>query len=286
MFSAFDLSISKKLFRGLKKYNNYGYNDINHYSKIGKKESAKFKKPNLNKYISRILDDNSLKAADIEDSWFPNIEADVFISHSHMDEELATAFAGFLIEEMGLKVFVDSLAWGNIADLLEQVNSKYSDKRHNMTGGFLYDHEKCIKASQHVIIMLMMALNKMIDSTESVFFLNTAQSINAIAGNSISETYSPWIYGELTCVNTIRRRQLCRKTILSESVSLNSSLIHQDSSPELVVSYPVDMKSLTKLEEDDVIKWMEKYREHKNSDVNSLDYLYELHSEVTEYYGF
>ena len=285
MFSAFDLSISKKLFRSLKKYNNYGYNGINHYSKIGKKESAKFKKPNLNKYISRILDDNSLKAADIEDSWFPNIEADVFISHSHMDEELATAFAGFLIEEMGLKVFVDSLAWGNIADLLEQVNSKYSDKRHNMTGDYLYDHNKCIKASQHVIIMLMMALNKMIDSTESVFFLNTAQSINAIAGNSISETYSPWIYGELTCVNNIRRRQLCRKTILSESVSLNSSLIHQDSSPELVVSYPVDMKSLTKLEEDDVIKWMEKYREHKNSDVNSLDYLYELHSEVTEYYG-
>ncbi len=47
----------------------------------------------LDKYLRK---DGSLDAAMIESDWFPEIEADVFISHSHKDKKLAINLAGYL----------------------------------------------------------------------------------------------------------------------------------------------------------------------------------------------
>lgn len=44
-------------------------------------------------------------------SWFPQIKADVFISHSHSDEKLAIIFAGWLYNAFGLTAFIDSCVW-------------------------------------------------------------------------------------------------------------------------------------------------------------------------------
>ena len=44
--------------------------------------------------------------------WFPEIEADIFISHSHADEKLAKGLAGWLHSTFGLNCFIDSCVWG------------------------------------------------------------------------------------------------------------------------------------------------------------------------------
>ena len=48
----------------------------------------------------------------LEKEWFKEIRADIFLSHSHADEKLAIALAGWLSTEMGLNAFVDSCVWG------------------------------------------------------------------------------------------------------------------------------------------------------------------------------
>ncbi len=37
-----------------------------------------------------------LEISQVEKAWFHNIEADIFLSHSHKDEKLAIAFARWL----------------------------------------------------------------------------------------------------------------------------------------------------------------------------------------------
>lgn len=54
----------------------------------------------------------------IQDDWFPEINADIFISHSHGDCDLANGIAGWMNEEFGLRCFIDSNVWGYTNDLL------------------------------------------------------------------------------------------------------------------------------------------------------------------------
>ena len=61
---------------------------------------------NLQEYIcNRDLLDGSLMASD----WFPEINADIFLSHSHADERFVVSFAGWLYELFGVRAFVDSM---------------------------------------------------------------------------------------------------------------------------------------------------------------------------------
>ncbi len=109
----------------------------------------------------------------IQDDWFPEVDADIFISHSHKDIGLAEGLAGWLNETFGLRCFIDYNVWGYADNLLEEINSQYSNKRTDQFGGVIYDHQSCIAASKHVDTMLTMALYKMIDRCECVFLLNT-----------------------------------------------------------------------------------------------------------------
>ncbi len=42
------------------------------------------------------------------DNWFPSIKSDIFLSHSHKDEDTALKIAGYLKNNHKLEVFVDS----------------------------------------------------------------------------------------------------------------------------------------------------------------------------------
>ena len=64
----------------------------------------------------------------IQIDWFPQISADIFISHSHDDEDLANAFAGWLYDEFKLTSFIDSNAWGYVDELLTLFNKEYSQR--------------------------------------------------------------------------------------------------------------------------------------------------------------
>lgn len=65
------------------------------------------------------LPNGTIDGHELQEYWFPRIKADVFISHSHQDEKLALALAGWLYDTFGLKPFVDSCAWGYCDKLSE-----------------------------------------------------------------------------------------------------------------------------------------------------------------------
>lgn len=55
----------------------------------------------LRKYIT----DTYISGSKICDSWFPQIDADIFISDSHDDRKLAWALAGWIWRVKGLRAF-------------------------------------------------------------------------------------------------------------------------------------------------------------------------------------
>ena len=147
----------------------------------------------------------------------------------------------FLNMNIGLKCFVDSNVWcyaGHIADML---NSNYSNKRLQDNGGCLYSHEKCLKVSEHVNTMLSIALQKMIDKSESIFLINTEQSIHINSDSkSIDLTYSPWIYQELVCSEIIRKKPLSLYRYNTELYHSISESYRFDNTNEVLTMYQLN----------------------------------------------
>lgn len=152
---------------------------------------------------SFILADGFLDGSLMQENWFPQINADVFISHSHHDEELAIIFAGWLYETFGLTAFIDSCVWGYANDLLREIDNSYCRRQHSSH----YDYNKRNYSTSHVHMMLSVALSQMIDNTECLFFINTPHSITT--ESVIQQTESPWIYMEISMSQLIRRK--CKK---------------------------------------------------------------------------
>ena len=79
MYSRFkieDFTVNEENVRSAKNYFETKKNDI---------------RTSLNDYIN---EDGYLDCSELESEWFPNIPCDVFISHSHADEEKAMSLAG------------------------------------------------------------------------------------------------------------------------------------------------------------------------------------------------
>lgn len=239
------------------------------YNRIGK-EIYNNSRAHIEKGLDAYLLNNSvLDGSSIQADWFPNIKADVFISHSHGDEAFALTIAGWLKRKFNLTAFIDSCVWGYSDDLLNKLNDKYSK---NTDGNFNYEKSKF--AASHVHIMLSTALNKMIDSTECLFFLNTSNSIYKL-GNDNLKTLSPWIYYETTISKTIRERIPNRiKTIYFSNERLDESVLAkaQDS---LKIAYNQDLKHMQMLSVNNLKIWQ--LYKSQNPNENSLDLLYGLH---------
>lgn len=139
-----------------------------------------------------------LDGAKIQQSWFPQVTADVFLSHSHRNEDLVLMLAGWLDDQFGLKAFVDSAIWGYAGDLLQIIDKKYCWQPANGT----YNYHLRNESTSHVHMMLMTALGMMIHKTECLIFVNTPDSI-APSEVVEAQTYSPWIYAELTMAGIV-----------------------------------------------------------------------------------
>ena len=201
------------------------------------------------------------------EKWFPIIECDIFLSHSHKDKEKAIMLAGLLFKNFGLKTFIDSTVWGFSDKLLKVIDDKYCIHEN----GTNYSYEKRNFSTAHVHLMLNSALNKMIDNCEAIFFLNTPNSISAI--DSIKEsTNSPWIFSEIATTQTIRKKtpkRLKQETrTFSNKVNLSESVKEQ-----LTVEYELELSHFTKLDLRKLQLWINKA---KYSDKNPLDILYSL----------
>ena len=253
MFSHFNLKLN----------NDYSYFVTNYYSKG--LELLSDNKAKLEKSLDEYIDETgSIAAEALQGDWFTQIPVDVFISHSHMDEKIAISIAGWLYKEFNLTTFVDSCLWGYADDLLAKINDKYNIKKIEDDGTTTYFHKKANYAASHVHMMLCTSLNKMIDNCESVFFLNTENSI--ISSQYSEKTKSPWIYFEICLANTIEKHLPERYPIKHADVRA----FYESAGKDLSVKYPLYLKDFIGLTKQDLLKWAS----DKNETEHPLDTLY------------
>lgn len=97
-----------------------GYFDAKHIS-FGR-HVCSIKAGELRKPLSAfMMEDGNINGGELSNTWFPEVQAQVFISHSHADTELAHGLAGWLFEKFGINGFIDSALWGHCAQLLELI---------------------------------------------------------------------------------------------------------------------------------------------------------------------
>lgn len=87
-------------------------------------------KSDLVKYIN---DKSVLEVSVLQKDWFPEIKADIFISHYHADTKKAIALAGWLNENFGLTAFVGGCVWLHSRDLLKEIDNTHCKNTDNTT---------------------------------------------------------------------------------------------------------------------------------------------------------
>lgn len=140
-----------------------------------------------------MTDGNSIDADLIAKHLFPEVQCDVFISHSFADQDLAIQLA-YDLKQKGVIAFVDSVVWGSSYDLLRTIDNKYSMQANGQS----FSYERCNRSAAHVYMILATALQKMIMQSSTLLFLNTEHSIStkhSVQGND--KTHSSWIHMEL-----------------------------------------------------------------------------------------
>jgi hypothetical protein len=207
------------------------------------------------------LTEDSLDGSAIQSNWFPQIKSDIFLSHSHADEDMAILIAGFLKKRFNLDVFVDSCIWGYANDLLRLIDNKYCWNSRSDT----YNYSKRNFSTSHVHMMLSTALTMMIDKSECVFFLNTPNSLNT--EDVIKRTMSPWIYSEITISRLIQRKKPARYVRVQDSVQKSI-----ESNFSLNLAYSVDTSHFRELTDDEIEEWIE----YDFSGSHPLDVLYKI----------
>lgn len=283
MYKGFNLKLkgnqeNDQLSQLLEAYNYY--NALEKGTEIFNENKKKIHK-NLEDYLR---DDNKLDGSSIKNNWFPQIKADIFISHSHKDEEKAIALSGWLKETFELNAFIDSLVWDYAPNLIDELNNKYNiiSREPNIT----YNYQTGKYISSHVDLMLSTALNSMIDHCEALFFLNTPSSTGKIVKDEKIKSVdieSPWIYSELETSRIVRekieRRRIKTFVKAFESGgSISRDILYESKLPPIV--YDTDIKHLYKLTKENLEEWRRLYKAREESihfdKTHPLDTLYDL----------
>ncbi|MGQ3012114.1 MAG: hypothetical protein ACT6QS_00255 [Flavobacteriales bacterium] len=238
---------------------------VDQYRTYGLSTQEKYKENILSKFRKVVENSHQLDAAEIESLFFPQIDADIFISHSHRNANEVMALAGFLNQEFDLKVFVDSCIWESAKTLQRILDNTFSWTDYEKK---VYSYDAVGKSSSHAHMMLSVALSKMLNTTECIFFYNKPESITPY-GESDSTT-SPWIYTEIALTHILpkkipeRRLHLYTK-LMSERRSINESFDF---------FYPVDLSHFATINDQTFKKWI-----HKSSSLSPmevLDALYDM----------
>lgn len=248
MYKAFNVKFDYNYFKGWS-YQNFNTLDEKYKQKLRTLVNA----------------NKTVNAGEIKNILMPTDNFDIFISHSHKDVELAKCLAGYIEQELGLKCFIDSLYWGNIEELQEELNKEhYNEKTES------YSHQKTMEVAKHANMILASALTEMIDRCECVFFLNTDNSV--IPGKEAlkpNQTYSPWIYHEVYTVSRIRKNVPVRRKKMSEChYARDSEYIEM---PRIV--YDLNLDGMIELNYDKIKEW-ERVSLFKSRN-EKLDYLYD-----------
>lgn len=209
--------------------------------------------------------DNSLDGTSIQNFWFPKVEADIFISHSHRNKDIAIALAGWLLDKFELKAFIDSCIWGHADSLLQIVDKDHCWKPDRR----VYDYNLRNHSTSHIHMMLSTALNMMIDKSECLFFLNTPNAVKSY--REIDKTESAWIYSEIATTKIIQKTKPTR----SRSMRIEekySSADGDEIEKGFRMTHDIDLSHLTPLTLDSLNNWLIQ----KNIKEHCLDTLYRL----------
>jgi hypothetical protein len=248
MFRAFDFSLTNWSKEDQQKYFEVGSNAYAHNQEIVRKSLATFVQAN-----------GKLDGGAIRQNWFPQINADVFLSHSHADEKLAISLAGLFSHFFLLRSFIDSCVWGCADELLREIDDRhclFEDKKS-------YNYILRNGSTSHVHMMLHTALAMMIDSTECAMFLNTPNSIST--EQAVQKTESPWIFAEIATLRLVRPKY---------SRQLVKEGLHTITAKErLPIEHPVDLSSFARIDLDTLNRWIE---QNAKSQEHPLDILYAL----------
>ena len=256
MFVSFDTKIQNKEI-----FNDYLETGRNIFS-----QNQKSIHDTLDKYL---LDNGVIDGDAISQDWFPIIKSDVFISHSHLDEDYVIAFAGWLKTEFKLDAFVDSCVWGYSNRLLENIDNNYCKNSSNM-----YDYKKRNISTSHVHMMLNVALMKMVDRCECIFFMNTPNAI-PIADNikNTENTLSPWIYSEIEMTRYLRERRPPRR-----GYPHPTNEIFQLEHAGLNIQYKVNKSHMIEINDQSLKKWLSECSNNEHP----LDTLYKQIHKIEE----
>lgn len=229
----------------------------------------------LEAYISA---NGSIDGTALQNDWFPAVEADIFLSHSHGDQELAIRLAGAMKEWFGLKVFIDSCVWGHADDLLEEIDKVYSWDDSEIH----YDVAKRNRSTSHVHTMLSGALTRMMDKAECLIFLNTPNSLSA--KEIVNQTKSPWIFHEISTSSLLRKKEPLRYTQILKKAMFESA---HGEKKFLDITYDVDLSHLTPISLYDLIRWKNQASgmQTNDPDCHPLDILYKKKGLVKFNYG-
>lgn len=250
MYRGFNLSVHEETFST--------------YLTTGIRAHASHKQKVASKIASFFNSKGVLDASKVIANWFPEIESDVFISHSHKDGETAIGLSGWLQSKFGLTAFIDSCVWGYSDDLLRMLDEKYC----RIPGSKSFSYEKRNLSTTHVHMMLSTALSKMMNNCECLIFLNTPASISSEDYINGDTTNSPWIYSEIAMTRLIQKRTpgQHRRTALAKALEILEE--------SLQVEYQINLGHLTKLTVDHLNDWMKKCP--SGVGYEALDVLYQI----------
>lgn len=207
--------------------------------------------------------DGSLLATKIMDDWFPQVNAKVFISHSHKDEKIAIGLAGWLKDKLGISSFIDSCVWGYAPRLLKKLDTDFCLK----DSGY-YDYERRNITNGHVNMMLATSLTKMIDQCECIIFLNTPNSISCKGCIEKDGTESPWIYAEIEATRLLRENTPERRQMMVKASMEGRTIVLDEA---ISVKYDLNLKHLPLLEKSHILK-LDKCGK---TGIDALDFLYD-----------
>lgn len=191
------------------------------------------------------ITNGKIDARKIQSNVFPSVSADVFISHSHNDEELAKRLAGYLENELGLTCFLDGRVWGSADGILQEIDEDYCAK-HRYPDHTIYSYSLRNLSTSYVHVMLSNALMQVMDACKFIFFLNTPASIDSESAVNDPETNSPWLYLELSILKYMQRKY----------PTLQKSLIRESKESLIPATFPAvgidELFELTK----DMLEWI------------------------------
>ncbi len=136
-------------------------------------------------------DDIILNHNEIKEVFFSPFEpqlkdAQVFLSHSHVDKNKALKVKNYLESETNHRVFIDSLFWDYKNNVLKEI------KKH---------HIDVSRIEDAFTLILRESLQNMIEKCPYFVFL---QSNNSVSNQGLSRiTYSAWIYEELKIAHSL-----------------------------------------------------------------------------------